>query len=141
MRNWNDFLQEFVLQAMTRAEVTSASDEDYYLRVSIRMAREAWDAIQAAEIPDSEKAKQAYLYDLRALSIEGLRLSNKEAKWIAIDSNGEVWAYTSRPGCITTKGIWSNIRAGGLRWGVKQVAPPCDFTKEIYEISKILSND
>ena len=142
MKNWNDFLQEFVLQAMTRAEVTSVSDEDYYLRVSIRMAREAWDAIQAAELPESEKAKnEAVAQSLKDIARRALKVSDNTAKWFAIDADGEMSAYCSAPYIDRNK--WVFDQGNSYLLGVIHVPPDLDdkLMNRCFEISKILSND
>lgn len=143
--NWQQFLTEFVLRTLTQIEVIEASDEAYYIRASIRVAREAWDAIQAAELPESEKAKQkpitANSTDLRALARSALEASNNKARWIAIDASGGVWAYDLRPDCYEQDKTWDNSPTQGSNWFVRIVAPPDDFTNELYEISKIVSDD
>ena len=141
MRNWNDFLQEFVLRTLTQVEVLEASDEAYYIRASIRIARESWDAIQAAELPESEKAKQTKNYDLKLWAKKAIESLGQKAEWIAIDSDGSVYAYDIRPNCITMTKCWSNAYNNGNSTLVGAGVDVKDWTKEFYEISKILSDD
>ena len=53
--SWNQFLTEFVLRAMSNYQMF----EEYKAQQMVEFARRAWDAMQAAELPESEKAKQA----------------------------------------------------------------------------------
>lgn len=105
-------------------------------------ARIVWDAIQAAELPESEKAKQTKnSYDLKLWAKKAIEYLGEEAEWIAIDSNGTVWAYDVRPNCITKDGHWSNSYSHGYGTTIDAVDHVEDWTKECYEISKILSDD
>jgi len=110
---------------MASAEVTSASDEAYYLRVSMRMAKEVWDAIQKVQI--------------KALATSALAVSKDKAKWLAVDADGEVWAFDTEPTIHESKAVWDNPDA--LSWQLSDLAPPVNFTTELYEISKILSEN
>lgn len=140
MKNWNDFLQEFVLRTLTQIEVLEASDEAYYIRASIRIARESWDAIQAAELPESEKAKiLSKLPEIKQLAQKALEVSKGEAFWFAIDGDGEVWAFEIEPTVDEEKRAWDNGISAA--WQIGKVSRPYYFTKELYEISKILSDD
>ena len=137
---WNDFLTEFVMRAMT-------THEDYFEPAdAVRLARRCWDAIQNAELPESEKAKQvepqkANLTELKALARTVLDFFSDDVQWIAIDANGEVWAYDLKPTIDETRSNWDNSDDDGVAWEIGAVEPPEDYTKELYRISEILSND
>lgn len=149
MKNWNDFLIEFVLRAMTNAQII----EQYTIKQMISLARESWDAIQAAELPESEKAKQtpapsfvstaglapiaANSPDLKELARQAREVGD-EMQWIAIDASGQVWAYDLKPDVYEPEEFWYN---DAFAWEITQVAPPADFRTELYEISKLLEND
>ena len=151
MKNWNDFLQEFVLRAMTDAQIL----EQYRTDQMISLARRVWDAIQAAELPESEKAKQSVIVanpphlnpsnstELKAMARTALDLFSDEAKWLAIDKNGKVWAYDLKPTIDTSRNAWYwyNSGRGGRGCEVGQVASPEDFTTELYRIDKLLNDD
>lgn len=144
--NWEQFLKEFVFRVMTN-NIHDFSPED-----AARLARKAWDAIQSLELPESEKAKQSVIVanspnlkpsnstELKAMARTALDLFSDNADWIAIDENGRVWAYDLKPTVNELWRNWSNSVDGGSLWEIGTVAPPEDFTKELYEISKLLES-
>ena len=108
----------------------------------ISLARESWDEIQAPELPESEKATRSKnSYDLKLWAKKAFENLGAKAEWIAIDSDGSVWAYDIRPIYIPINGYWSNAYDNGNGTVVGAVDYVEDWTKELYEISKILSND
>ena len=104
------------------------------------------DAIQAS-LPESEKAKQVVsdmptnLTQLKELAQRALDLYSDDAQWIAIDSDGDVWAYDLKPTIDETKSNWDNSDYDTFAWKIGKVAPPADYRNEIYEISKLIDND
>ena len=151
--NWNQFLTEFVLRASTNEFI-----ENYTLDQVIELARRSWDAIQAAEIPDSEKAKQEFLPsfvltdaiapiplnsgELKSLAEKAVEISEGIAKYIAIDKHGTVYAYKQKP--IIKSDVSTCWDISDLRhpcWLVDHVAEPADFRNELYKISKLLNNE
>ena len=154
MKNWNDFLTEYMLRAMTNREFF----EEYSAQHITEFARQAWDAIQAAELPESEKAKQAPAPSfvpindpapippnskgLKVLAEKALNISIGVARYIAIDKLGTVYAYKQPP--IIKSDISTCWDISDLKhdcWLVDYVAAPDNFRNELYEISKILSDD
>ena len=136
MRNWNDFLSEFVLRAMTNREFF----EEYSAQHITEFARQAWDAIQAAELPESEKAQnEAMLQDLKKMAAQALEVSNNKAKWFAIDLNGQIWAYYVCPHIEEDR--WVSIDDNNHMIGILNT--PFDWNiawkSARYEISKILA--
>ena len=135
--NWNQFLTEFVLRASTNEFI-----ENYTLDQVIELARRSWDAIQAAELPESEKAKvDKNSYDLKLWAKKAIEYLGEKAEWIAIDSDGSVWAYDIQPIYIPMNGYWSNAYDNGNGTVVGAVDYVEDWTNELYEISKILNNE
>ena len=149
--DWNQFLTEFVLRAMTN------NIHEHYFSPSdaARRAREAWDAIQAAELPESEKAKQApepsfvpinapapipsNSMELKRLAEKAILFSDGVAKFFAIDASGMVCAYSFLP--VLNNGEWDLNDLSDDFWEIALVAPPANFRTELYEISKILNNE
>ena len=138
MKNWNDFLIEFVLRAMTN------NIHEHYFSPSdaARLAQLAWDAIQAAELPESEKAKnEAVAQSLKDIARRALEVSDNTAKWFAIDADGEMSAYCSAPYIDRNK--WVFDQGNSYLLGVIHVPPDLDdkLMNRCFEISKILSDD
>ena len=152
--NWNQFLAEFVLRAMTN----NIHEQYFSPEDAARLARKAWDAIQSAELPESEKAKQAPApsfvlndtiapnppnsRDLKVLAEKAVEVSDGIAKYIAIDKHGTVYAYKQKP--IIKSDVSTCWDISDLRhscWLVDHVAEPADFRNELYEISKIINNE
>ena len=107
-----------------------------------RRARETWDAIQAAELPESEKAKnEAMLQDLKKMAAQALEVSNNKAKWFAIDLSGQIWAYYVCP--YIEEDRWVSIDDNNHMIGILNT--PFDWNiawkSARYEISKILFDD
>ena len=135
--NWNEFLTEFVLRAMTN----NIHEQYFSPEYAARLAREAWDAIQNAELPESEKAKlmtkpttDFYLRcnpinneALIELADKAMYVSHQTATWLVIDSAGEICAYEHHP-----------YQAAGRSWYIETIAPSSDFSTTMYEIQEIL---
>lgn len=153
--NWEQFLTEFVLRAISHPDITTGKINapiQGILETTIYFARKSWDAIQAAELPESEKAKQSVIVanpphlnpsnstELKAMARTALDLFSDEAKWLAIDKNGKVWAYDLKPTIDTSRNAWDNSGRGGHGWEVGRVASPEDFTTELYRIDKLLND-
>ena len=152
MKNWNDFLTEFVLRAMARPDV---ENYNFPAKWAAHLAREAWDAIQAAELPESEKAKEAPApsfvpinapapipsnsMELKRLAEKAILFSDGVAKFFAIDASGMVCAYSFLP--VLNNGEWDLNDLSDDFWEIALVAPPANFRTELYEISKILNNE
>lgn len=80
--------------------------------------------------------------ELKQLAQKALDKSNSAARWIAIDNNGQVYAYMFRPILRDIRDTeWDISDYSHEFWGIGYTAPPKDFTKELYELSKILSDD
>lgn len=147
--NWQQFLAEFVLRTMARPDV---HHYNFSARYAADLAREAWDAIQAVELPESEKAKQSVIVanpphlkpsnstELKAMARTSLDLYSDEAKWLAIDKNGKVWTYDLKPTVDALRNAWDNSGRGGRGWEVGLVSRPEDFTTELYRIDKLLGD-
>lgn len=69
-----------------------------------------------------------------ALVNKALDTSNT-AFWIAINANGDVFAYENEPQAFKAERIWG---AMGDKWKIAVVEPPKDFTQECHEIYKML---
>lgn len=135
--NWNEFLTEFVLRATNNPGVY----QHYGLNQIVEAARKAWDAIQNAELPESEKAKLMtkpttgfYLRcnpindeALIELADKAMYVSHQAATWLVIDSAGEICAYEHHP-----------CQAAGRSWYIETIAPSSDFSTTMYEIQEIL---
>lgn len=142
--NWEQFLKEFVLRAMTN----NIHEQYFSPEAAACRAREVWDAIQSVELPESEKTKQlvprslkpSNSTELKALARTARDLFSDEVDWIAIDPTGQVWAYDVKPTVFEPGRWWDNSDNNGSSWEIGAVAPPEDFTKELYEISKLLEN-
>ena len=147
--NWEQFLKEFVLRAMTN----NIHEQYFSPEAAACRAREVWDAIQSVELPESEKTKQAPIVanlpdlkpsnstELKAMARTALDLYSNEAKWLAIDANGKVWTYDLKPTIDAPRNAWDNSGRGGRGWEVGLVALPEDFTIELYRIDKLLENE
>ena len=152
--NWNQFLTEYMLRAMSNYQIF----EEYKVQQMVEFARRAWDAMQAAELPESEKAKQAPApsfvlndaiapiplnsMELKSLAEKAVTLSENIAKYIAIDKHGTVYAYKQKP--IIKSDVSTCWDISDLRhscWLVDHVAEPADFRNELYQISKLLNNE
>lgn len=108
----------------------------------ISLAREAWDAIQAAEMPESEKAKsEAFVDVLEQIARRALKVSDFGAKFFAIDPDGEIWAYRLRP--YIDDNQWISDEEISHKVGFVITPPDWDtqWKKACYEISQILSDD
>lgn len=144
--SWEQFLTEFVLRAMTN----NIHEQYFSPDAAAQRAREVWDAIQTAELPESEKAKQSVIVanppDLKPSNSTELKAMARtardlyEAKWLAIDKNGKVWAYDLKPTVDALRNAWDNSSRGGRGWEVGLVALPEDFTTELYRIDKLLED-
>ena len=135
--NWNEFLTEFVLRAMTN----NIHEQYFSPEAAACRAREVWDAIQNAELPESEKAKLMtkpttgfYLRcnpindeALIELADKAMYVSHQTATWLVIDSAGEICAYEHHP-----------YQAAGRSWYIETIAPSSDFSTTMYEIQEIL---
>lgn len=74
--------------------------------------------------------------ELKKMAEKAQFVSSGAANWIGIDKSGSAFAYNSKP--IRAFGdYWQVMHAGDTCWKIGKVNPPADFTKEIYEISKI----
>ena len=107
-----------------------------------RLARKAWDAIQATEMPESEKAQiEIILQDLKKMAMRALEVSNNKAKFFAIDLNGQVWAYYVCP--HIEEDHWVSIDDNNHFIGIVDTPIQWDiiWKRARYEISKILSDD
>lgn len=135
--NWEQFLTEFVLRAMTN----NIHEQYFSPDDAARRAREVWDTIQNTELPESEKAKLTakpttgfYLRSnpisdeaLIELADKAMYVSHQTATWLVIDSAGEICAYEHHP-----------YQAAGRSWYIETIAPSPDFSTTMYEIQEIL---
>lgn len=159
--NWEQFLTEFVLRALTQIEVLSSGDKEYYLQVSLHTAREAWDAMQAAELPESEKAKQAPITtelsknmanspkdmdnspDLKPSNSTELRALAELAKskgfaWIAQDDTGVWWGYKVKPRFRKQSQDW---HSDDSHFAALNLPDDTDYSKQIFNVKQILNNE
>ena len=142
--SWQQFLQEFVLRTLTQIEVLEASDEAYYIRASIRIARESWDAIQAAEMPESEKAKQMQIGILpttkEQLKLLALEANTCGAKWIAQDKfNGMWYGYAAKPQFVQSNQEWQ--AEPGTDYQLIELFDNTDYSKQLFNVKEILNNE
>jgi len=79
--------------------------------------------------------------ELKALARTAREVVAEEAEWIAIDANGQVWAYDIKPTVYEPYECWENSTANGFAWEISAVAPPDNFRDELYEINKLLNDD
>ena len=113
------------------------------------LARLLWDVMNAPE-PSAPSApiaaqppdlKPSNSTELKALARTVLDFFSDDVQWIAIDANGEVWAYDLKPTIDETRSNWDNSDDDGVAWEIGAVEPPADYRNEIYEISKLIDND
>lgn len=155
--NWNDYLKGFVLRVMTQPEMYKKDiSVQTRLHYAIGLARKSWDAINKADLPESEKQivvndagvfkaliQNANLGNdkLELIARLAIKKSNGVANWIAVDPQGGVWALEKKP-YLSSKGTirWQgSIDTEGISsWLIYFVDPPTDFTKEVYNINEIL---
>lgn len=64
--------------------------------------------------------------------IGGVTLSDW-ARWVAVDKDGEVYEFSDRPFVAPFKELWTPSDDGDWNW-IKDIDPPADFTKCIWEI-------
>lgn len=56
------------------------------------------------------------------------------ARWVAVDKDGEVYEYSEQPHLVRDRfGAW-NIQTGDKCRFIKDIEPPTDFTKCIWEV-------
>ena len=122
-----------MLRAMTNPKII----KKYTLNQMLSLAKESWDAIQAS----LAERKKGDLTELKALARTVLDFFSDDVQWIAIDANGEVWAYDLKPTIDETRSNWDNSDDDGVAWEIGAVEPPADYRNEIYEISKLIDND
>ena len=77
--------------------------------------------------------------ELKQLAQRALDKSNGGAKWLTIDTKGQVYVYRFRPILRDTE--WDVSDYSNEFWGVGYTTPPVNFRNELYEISKILNNE
>jgi hypothetical protein len=113
------------------------------------LARLLWDVMNAPEVQTPSApiaANSPHLIPSNSMELKALARTAREvvsdtAQWIAIDANGEVWAYDLKPTIDTPRNTWDNSDDAGFSWEISAVAPPDNFRDELYEISKLLEND
>ena len=57
------------------------------------------------------------------------------ARWVAVDEDGEVYEYPSRPDLSSHLGLWAIPDAYGWK-RIKDIDPPADYTKCIWEVKR-----
>lgn len=57
------------------------------------------------------------------------------ARWVAVDKDGEVYEYSDRPFLDNHVGLWDTQMDDECNY-IKDIEPPADFTKCIWEIKK-----
>lgn len=127
-----EFIAEFVLRAMTQIQVLEASDENWYLRVSVRLAHEAWNAMNAYEQKPVGVSKELVALAEKAL----LRLES--GRYISQDRTGEWFVFENEPEINPTGNVWHYGKEKGRCALFDMGIPPADFTKQCYRISDIL---
>ena len=115
------------------------------------LARLLWDVMNAPEVEapqapsfvstDAIALIPSNSMDLKAIARKALEVSGNNAQWVAIDKDGRVWAYDLKPTVNELWHCWGNSVDDGYSWEIGAVAPPDDFTKELYEISKLLPDE
>ena len=91
------------------------------------------------DMDNSTDLKPSNSTELKALARTALDLYSEYAQWLAIDANGDVWAYDLKPTIDETQSNWDNSDYDTFAWKMGKVAPPADYTKELYEIGKLLN--
>ena len=90
------------------------------------------------DMDNSTDLKPSNSTELKALAQRALDLYSDDAQWIAIDTDGDVYAYESKPYIFRQIKAWYNV-APSDHWRIGKVAPPADYTKELYKIKKLLN--
>ena len=141
--NWNQFLTEYMLRAMTNYQIF----EEYKAQQMVEFARRAWDAMQAAPLPDSEKAKLADANNLQTMPTtkEQLKRIAEEAaahgfKWIAQDKfNGMWYGYTVKPQFVYDSQEWRT--EPNSDYHLIEVPNDTDYSKQLFNVNELLNNE
>ena len=141
--NWNQFLAEYMLRAMTNYQIF----EEYKAQQMVEFARRAWDAMQAAPLPDSEKAKLVDVNNLQTVPTtkEQLKRIAEEAaahgfKWIAQDKfNGMWYGYTVKPQFVYDRQEWETEHNGDCY--LIEVPDDTDYSKQLFNVNELLTNE
>jgi len=127
-----EFIAEFVLRAMTQIQVLEASDEAWYLRVSVRLAHEAWNAMD-----DYEQKLVGISRELVALAKKAL-LRLESGKYISQDNDGDWVVFETEPKLHPAGEMWQCGDGKGQYMRFSRGLPPSDFTKQCCRISDLL---
>lgn len=65
--------------------------------------------------------------------VVGNAVLSEWARWVAIDSDGQVWEYSKKP--IIANKMWNNSENGRYMY-IRKVARPHNFTSCIWEVNK-----
>ena len=80
--------------------------------------------------------------ELETLAWKAISRSEGAAQYIAIDTEGTVYAYKQKPVIKSEAStVWDISDLKHDCWLVDYVAAPDNFRDELYEISKILNNE
>ena len=141
--NWNQFLAEYMLRAMSNYQIF----EEYKAQQMVEFARRAWDAMQAAPLPDSEKAKLVDADNLQTVltTKEQLKRIAEEAavygfKWIAQDKfNGMWYGYTVKPQFKEYHQEWQS--EPGTDYNIIEIPDTTDYSKQLFNVNELLNNE
>jgi hypothetical protein len=76
---------------------------------------------------------------IKELAQKAVQQSKNKANWIAIDKGGFVYAFSVKP--IINGDVWDIAKFEDDLWYIAECPLPQDWTKELYEIPKLLSDD
>lgn len=142
--NWEQFLTEFVLRAMTN----NIHEQYFSPKDAASRARDVWDAIQAAELPESERAKQLVIAAnspdlIPSNSMELKALAQLAAAqgfaWIAQDKCGVWYGYKIKPEFREQLQEWRS--KGNNHWAALNLPDNTDYSKQIFNVKTILDNE
>lgn len=73
---------------------------------------------------------------IKELAQKAVQQSQNQANWIAVDKNGFVFAFSTKP--IINGDIWDITKLEEDFWYIAECPRPQDWTNELYQISNIL---
>ena len=76
---------------------------------------------------------------IKEFAQKAVQQSKNEAKWLAIDKHGFVYAFSAKP--VICGDAWNIPTFDDDLWCVAKFLPPQDFKTELYEIPKLLSDE
>ena len=116
-----------------------ASDMNFEVEKILELSKNM--ANSPKDMDNSTDLKPSNLTELKALAQTALDFFSDDVQWLAIDANGEVWAYDLKPTIDETRSNWDNSDDDGVAWEIGAVEPPEDFKNELYEIQKLLEDE